>query len=777
MIDRKDLVYLLAFLLLFVFLFQKFILSDTTFFVRDVTRLEIPSRLLCAQLLKEGDFALWTDAFGNGQPFLANPKNAVFYPTTWLFLVFPFFLAFKLHYMIHIAAAYLGIYYLGRSYALSRAASFLAASSFLAGGPYLSSLEFYNHIAALTWLPWILLGQRISYRLTPLRIIVPSVFWTLAVLSGSPEILFITILFTLLQILFLPQKKWRGVPQFLLPFILSLLISSVQILPTLEFWKSSVRKSVRTIEWPLETVQLLNIPFPHILGNDREPGHRDFWAGEFFDRGNPLYYSLYIGFAPLLLVFFSFPKPSRKLAQFLAFSVALFFLLSLGHYSMLYPVILKIPFLASIFYPVKFIIGSIFALSFLAALGFDHLFHSERTHRKRIYCLFIGSFLPFIAFILCQGQVVHFFRRLFVISTEESARELSGSLWHGLGLLMLYAAILFVTILPKKSLAKASFVFLAVLAADLAYHNRPINPVISTDFFREPPLLGPTTKPIRIYREEVFPDELRATLRTAEGAARYYRRSLYPFCGIGEGICYLYNKDSYLFYSSEYHALMQSIAGSERDELIKILLAQGCEYFVGHTSLPGLPVQTVNIQGHPLYVQEIDGRVPSAFIVHSAFEARTLEEALSILEGEEFDPRKTVILKSRAPFSIAEDPPNAGNETISTIKDSSANKQFSVSISSPGLLVTPGNSAPGWKAWVDGRPARVIDALPASRAIPVPAGKHRVALKYRPQSFTRGGIMTLLSLVGLGFYLALSLFGGRAKPERRAGRDSADGGA
>jgi hypothetical protein len=769
MIGKKDLLYFLAFLLLFGFLFQKFILTDTTFFVRDITRLEIPSRLLCAQLLKEGDFALWTDAFGNGQPFLANPKNAVFYPTTWLYLILPFFLAFKLHYVIHIGAAYLGIYYLGRSYALSRAASFLAASLFLTGGPYLSSLEFYNHIAALAWLPWILLGQRISFRLSPLRIIVPAVFWTLALLSGSPEILFITILLSLLQVFFLSQRKSRGVAQFLLLFVLSILISSVQIVPTLEYWRTSVRRSVQTVEWPLEAVQLLNIPFPHILGNDREPGRQDFWAGEFFDRGNPLHYSLYIGFGPLLLLFFSFRKSSRRLAQFLAFSTALFLLLSLGRYSMLYPVILKIPILASIFYPVKFIIGSVFSLSLLAAIGFDHLFHSERTPKKRMSWLFTGSALSFIAFILCREQVVQFFRRLFVITTEDSAKELQRSFWHGLGFLMLTATVLFLAALPKRPFRPASFVFLAVLAADLAYHNRSINPVIPADFFREPSVLGEVIKPTRIHREESVPDELRPAFRTAEGAVRYFRRSLYPFCGIGEGIRYLYNEDSYLFYSSEYHALLQSIAGGGRGELMKILRAQGCEYFIGHTPLPGLPYQTVNIQGYPLYVQEIDGRVPPAYIVHHAAEAHSFKKALAILESEGFDPRNTAILNSRSPFPTDDNLTDAGNEVLFTIKDSSSEKQFSILISRPGLLIIPGNSAPGWKAWVDGRPAAVLEACPASRAILIPPGKHRVSLKYRPRSFIMGGLVTIISLIGLGLYLVISLSKGRANSEPEAG--------
>jgi hypothetical protein len=769
LIDKKDLGYFLAFLILFVLLFQGFILADRTLFVRDISRLEIPSRWLCAQLLKEGDFALWTDAFGNGQPFLANPKNAVFYPTTWLFLILPFFLAFKLHYVIHIMAAYLGIYYLGKSYGFSRTASFLAASLFLASGPYLSSIEFYNHIAALAWLPWALLCQRIFYRQTALRIIVPSVIWTLAVIAGAPEIVVIAILLVLFQTFFLSENWRREVPLVLLPLVLAALISSVQVLPTLEHLNGSARRLVPTRDWPLEAAQLLNLSFPDILGNDREPGHEDFWGGELFDRGNPLHYSLYIGFAPLLLILFAFQKPSKKLSRFLIGSIILFFLLSLGHYSVLYPVISKIPLLASIFYPVKFIIGSVFALTLLAALGFDLIFNSGQTQNNKMRGVFIFSAVSFAAFLLFRKEVFHFFTRLFAITTEASARELRQSFWHGMALWMFYAVILFLFSLPKKPLRKIAFVFLAMLMTDLGYHNRHINPVIPTDFFREPVLLSDSAKPIRVHRENALPDGIRPLLKTAEGAARYYRFSLYPFCGIGEGFRYLFNEDRYLFYSSRYHALMQSIAGRGKNELVKILRAQGCEYFVGHNPLPGLSTQTFAVQGHLLYIQKICDGVPPAYVVHHSVEARSREGALDILKEEGFDPRKTAILEEGGPVLTGAIPPDGKTATPAIIMDSSSRKQFSISISHPGLLIIPGNSAPGWKAWVDGRPTAVLEALPASRAVFLPAGQHSVSMKYRPRSFTRGGMVTLFSLVGLCLYLASLLFGGGAKSEHKAG--------
>jgi hypothetical protein len=93
--DKKSVLLTLLFVLIFIGFFRDFFLTDRLFYAREMAFLEIPLRKHAVDLIKEGNFALWTDAYGNGQPFLANPKNAVLYPTTWLYLILPFSVAFR----------------------------------------------------------------------------------------------------------------------------------------------------------------------------------------------------------------------------------------------------------------------------------------------------------------------------------------------------------------------------------------------------------------------------------------------------------------------------------------------------------------------------------------------------------------------------------------------------------------------------------------------------------------------------------------------------------
>jgi hypothetical protein len=61
--------------------------------------------------------------------------------------------------------------------------------------------------------------------------------------------------------------------------------------------------------------------------------------------------------------------------------------------------------------------------------------------------------------------------------------------------------------------------------------------------------------------------------------------------------------------------------------------------------------------------------------------------------------------------------------------------EVDVDAPAPGLLVVNEVFDPYWRAAVDGRAAPVLRANYLLRGVPVPAGRHRVALVYRPWPF------------------------------------------
>jgi len=50
----------------------------------------------------------------------------------------------------------------------------------------------------------------------------------------------------------------------------------------------------------------------------------------------------------------------------------------------------------------------------------------------------------------------------------------------------------------------------------------------------------------------------------------------------------------------------------------------------------------------------------------------------------------------------------------------------------PAFLVTSEAYYPGWRAFVDGRPERLALTNVAFRGLPVPAGRHRVEMRFEP---------------------------------------------
>jgi hypothetical protein len=85
-----------------------------------------------------------------------------------------------------------------------------------------------------------------------------------------------------------------------------------------------------------------------------------------------------------------------------------------------------------------------------------------------------------------------------------------------------------------------------------------------------------------------------------------------------------------------------------------------------------------------------------------------------------------------------------------------------------GVLVLPVNHDPGWRATVDGRPARVVRADSFLVGVPVPAGRHRVALAYTDPMVTAG-------LLGSALAVAILLGGAaalRTRDRRAAKRET-----
>ena len=106
--------------------------------------------------------------------------------------------------------------------------------------------------------------------------------------------------------------------------------------------------------------------------------------------------------------------------------------------------------------------------------------------------------------------------------------------------------------------------------------------------------------------------------------------------------------------------------------------------------------------------------------------------------------RERVILDRQAPVESCTDGPGVKLDLYKN-----QHVALTTELSCAGVLVLSDNWFPGWKATLDGRPVPILEADGALRAIPVPGGRHRVEMHYRPASIRWGGAISLVTFLSL----------------------------
>ncbi|MBC7362867.1 MAG: YfhO family protein [Candidatus Aminicenantes bacterium] len=763
--SRTDVLYFISYLIIFLLLFFPFFFRPKTFYERDSTLLETPLRQLTADLLREGNLALWTESHGNGQPHLANPKTAIFYPTTWLYLILPFFVAFKIHYFIHPLLGWLGMYFLGKRWELSPPASFLSSSLFFFSGMYLSSFEFYNHIAAICWLMWLLFFLSFRLQIKSRKFLLAVLSGVLLILAGTPEFILMAGFLGAVQAIILSADRkefYRRFVVLVLVFVLAAGICAVQLLPSFELL-SQTERSRGTEIWPLEMVQLLNLIFPGILGESRAPGHDYFWGGHIFNTWYPLYYSLYVGAGFFILAFLSFEEWRKKKVAALLSTAAVAFIISCGKYSPFFIIYKKLPFLSSIRFPVKFFLISVFCLAILAGIGWDR-WRQGQVSRKISGALILLSSLIFLVLLALKTAILKIFGGIFVLENNYYPAVFK-SLLIGTTFLLISSFLIWLG-QGKTEWKKAVSMILLVLAiGDQVFHNRYINPTVDYSHFNKPKILAEIGPSPVIYRDTYVPFYEGGEQLNRKKIFQYSRETLFPYSGLMNKIKYILNDDFMSSYPEGYKEAKKYFNKLETKNRIKILRYFGCQYYLGFWPLqPGKePLKIIYFpddKKYPCRVEKIPSPGSGRYLVGFKIRARNSEESLRLFVNDDFDYEKAVIVSDDLNillpdyYSSGHDNTESFRASLQILEEKNGSAHYRVNVSREAALVIASNYSPGWKAWIDGRKAQVFAANIFSRAVVVPAGEHTVEMRYLPSSFIIGLIISAVFISGfLGFLL------------------------
>jgi hypothetical protein len=131
-------------------------------------------------------------------------------------------------------------------------------------------------------------------------------------------------------------------------------------------------------------------------------------------------------------------------------------------------------------------------------------------------------------------------------------------------------------------------------------------------------------------------------------------------------------------------------------------------------------------------------------------------DILNILAQPHSGWRKKVYLeKNPAGAYNALDPTQRSIPVVAENNPRSNNNRacLNADFSGPGYVVFNDSCAPGWHAWVDGKPQPILRAYGLFMAVSISeSGRHQVNFRYEPASFRFGAFISLLSLGLLGFW-------------------------
>jgi hypothetical protein len=491
-------------------------------------------------------------------------------------------------------------------------------------------------------------------------------------------------------------------------------LSAVQLLPSLEYQDHAYRfvgdrpPFDAATRLPYEVVGYHYLLEPRDLGGFLSPVFGDV------DDGRP-----YIGIVTLLLAGVGAALTSRRIVGFWVLLFVLALVYSLGHHGGLHHLAyLTVPLLDKLREPVRALYIVHFALSVLAAYGVAALAaRGERSQAPSPERRWRG--LPLV--VAGGGAIV-------AVATSIDAQP-AGSDTEGLitavALALLAGGLIAAWGVGGLAARVAAPLCVAALCLDLVpsgWQTLPEDTYDGTSRFSPDAYYLPT--PVTEY------------FRANRGVYRIdnAERALPVNVGDFEGF-QLVSGYGATMHKSLYDLFQAPGSASRTPDLLNI------RYAVTTQPVRGWPlVMTAGVQR----LHENPDPHPRAWVSHRWEIAPDRSAALTRALEPGFDHRRDVVLEE-SPGTGSSGEAEPREATVLSYEPTRI--EIEARAARPGLLVASEIWYPGWEATVDGRPAPVLRADGLTRAIPVPAGAHRVVMTYRPTHWTLALVLTFVSLV------------------------------
>jgi hypothetical protein len=780
---RHDWIAVAILSLLATLLFADVLVGSGNFYMRDLTRYYYPTKQILREIVMDGEFPYWNRHFSAGQPMAANPEHEVFYPLTWLILLPSYDLGYRLHILVHIYLGLLGMYALLRSMEVRIPAAFFGAVAFGLGGLYLSYVNLLPILFCAAWLPLTCLFVRRFLLKPSVRDFAwASLFLGMQFLVGEPTTIaqtgFLIGMYALYRGWY-AAKDWgyswkHAVPEMLTRVVFigfisvaAFAVGAAQMLPAIDHVGESARS--RTFDfslvsaWSMPWAKFAEMIYPNFLGYLSIKRVMWYWGGGLYPgMGSPFLFNVYCGLLVIALAvgaFFVKPRGGRFVLILVVFSLVI----ALGGNTPVLRLLYDAGLATGIRYPEKFLLIAIFAMIVFAAQLLDRILAGDDALRDAALGFIAATTI--VAVVLALAAFTPLYEALFMkvwgLKEGGSAERMVRLSRDGWLIAAARGAILFALLWSVRRIKRPLWLaaMLLFVVADLAPVVHRLNPRMPAEFFtKSPPVMRHFDRDHHAYRifheADWYGQEEMARKYFSTGDAVYWvvRNGLFPMTPAGQDLSMVLERDydkTALLPTIDLVDSVWAVKRAGRSDWWRPFVAMSNVRYrgiykpfdeerkrVNKNMKRAEAIEFIDVGHHPRYYfadQMVTIRDRHDFVRKLTDGSYT--DAAAFVAAPSFVPARGVVRGMRETHNTA------------TIDVESFGR---------GFLVMSITTDKFWTVTLDGKRVTPTVTNIAYQGVEVPAGKHRVEMRYRNTLAAAGAKISIAAavlLLGAGWGL------------------------
>jgi len=302
--------------------------------------------------------------------------------------------------------------------------------------------------------------------------------------------------------------------------------------------------------------------------------------------------------------------------------------------------------------------------------------------------------------------------------------------------------------LPKKIVI---FLISFLLILDLYRFFSKHNPFVISS------LVFPKTNAIEFLQNQEKPFRITTTSNTLLPPNSWDYYKLESIEGYNPLRLLSYNQYFNLLNNNPYFSKPSRFSELENDPNSKYLDALNVKYIVslktGKDNNNDQKIKILANQIKPIFtdksvvVYENENVSPRSYFSQKVLIVSSESDLSKIMENKDFDPTKTAILLENPEASLEYD----SNSKIDIVSHQPNKVILNTSSSTQNLAILADAYDQGWQASIDGQKTKLYLVNAALRGVVIPAGDHQVVFEYKPDPFTTGLKISLLSIILLLF--------------------------